>query len=171
MFLSNFKSSLQYQHVAKYPQINRKMHKILHFWIELGGAPGKLLACCILWNPRNTNYYDCQMFWIIFYHQNEVMSVVSEMLESTIEWILWNERQKFWHSSPRWWEVSDPLHNNSIHRLCTRPYHNPVKKSWLFLSWLVEFEIRFYFSAVLFQGNQPFTENPANHLLITVCTF
>ena len=54
-----------------------------------------------------------------------------------VEQVLWNEGRKFWRSSPRWWEVSDPLHTNSIDRLCTQPYHNPVRKSWLFLSWLV----------------------------------
>ena len=45
--------------------------------------------------------------------------------------------RKLWCSSPRWWKVSDTLHTNSIDRLCTQPYHYIVRKSWLFLSWLV----------------------------------
>jgi len=35
-------------------------------------------------------------------------------------------------------ENFDALHTNSIDRLCTKPYHYPVRKSWLFLSWQVE---------------------------------
>ena len=34
--------------------------------------------------------------------------------------------REFWCFSPRWWEVSYPLHTNSIDRLCTQPYHNTV---------------------------------------------
>jgi len=33
---------------------------------------------------------------------------------------------------------ADPLHTNSIDRPCIQPYHNPMRKSWIFLSWLVE---------------------------------
>jgi len=47
-----------------------------------------------------------------------------------------------------------------------------VKKSWLFLSWLVgqlEFEIRVYFSAV--SKKVACTKNLAHHLLIAVRTF
>ena len=61
----------------------------------------------------------------------------------TIERIPWNDARKFWRSSPRWWEVSDPFQTNSIDRLCIQPYHITMRKSWLFLSWLVgqfEFE-------------------------------
>ena len=142
--------------------IHKLIEKCTKSFIFESRTPGKLLACCIIWNPRNTNYYDCQMFWIIFYHhseQNEVISVVSEMLESAL--------------APLRWEISDPLHTNSMHRLCTQPYHNPVKKSWFSLSWLVgqlEFENSCLFF-LLFQRKQPCTDNSANHLLITVCTF
>jgi len=55
----------------------------------------------------------------------------------------WNVAWNFWHSSPRWREVSDPIQTNSIDRLWTQPYHFTMRKSWLFLSWLVgqfEFE-------------------------------
>ena len=102
--------------------------------------------CCIIWNPRNTNYYCSQMFWTISYHhskQNYCGIRSTRKCRDAIEQILWNERRRFWRSSPRWWEISDPLHTNSIDRLCTQPYHNPVRKGWRFLPWLVgqlEFE-------------------------------
>jgi len=43
----------------------QKPHKIFRVWIELGGAPGELLVCCIIWNYRNIDCYYCQT---IIYH-------------------------------------------------------------------------------------------------------
>jgi len=59
--------------------------------------------------------------------------------------------RKCWRSSPRWWEVSYPLHTNSIHRLCIQPYHWQLceeELAFLILSNL-NLKIRIYFSAIL----------------------
>jgi len=48
---------------------------------------------------------------------------------------LWNVARNFWHSSPRWWEVSDPIQTNSIDRLWTQPYHFTMRKSFFCLGW------------------------------------
>ena len=105
-------------------------------WATVGGTPG------MLHHMKSQKHQLLPLLPSVLDHhskQNKVISIVSEVLDcwGAIEQILWNERRKFWCFSPRWWEVSDPLHTNSIHRLCTEPYHNPMRKSWLFLSWLV----------------------------------
>jgi len=80
------------------------------------------------------------MFWTISYHhskQNQKISVVSEMLESAGAPLTKSCEINDKNFDTLYLEVSDPLHTNSIARLCTQPYHNPVRKSLLFLSWLV----------------------------------
>jgi len=80
-----------------------------------------------------------------------VISVVSEVLESvgapfSTSCEMNNKNFDALHPDS---EKSQIL--SSIDRLCTQPYHNPVRKSWLFLPWLVgqlEFENWCLFSAV-----------------------
>jgi len=48
----------------------------------------------------------------------------------------WNAARNFWHFT-QMLKVSDPIQTNSKDRLWTPPNHLTMRKSWLFLSWLV----------------------------------
>ena len=68
-------------------------------------------------------------------------------------------------------ENFDTLHpdGEKFHILLhTQPYYNP--EDWLFLLDSLNLKICVDFS-LLFQRKQPCSENPANYLLIIVCTF